>query len=68
MTLSDDEPDEHRKASRGDTTDYRSWRYVDPLERSPISKGMVVEACLIGLVLILVWINAGIILWRNPLG
>jgi hypothetical protein len=68
MTLNDDDPDEHQEPHRDDAVDHRSWRYVDPMERLRNgSTGMALEACVIGFVLIAVWVNAGIIVWRGLL-
>jgi hypothetical protein len=68
MTLDDDEPNEHREPPRDHTADYRRLKYVDPMERSRSGgKGMALEACFIGVVLIAVWIKAGIIVWRDLL-
>ena len=69
MNLNDDDPGESHELPQEGTPGYRIWRYVDPIARVQDGhKGITVEACLIGIVLVAVWVNAGIIVWRGLLG
>ncbi len=69
MTLNDDDLGEGREHPQEGTVGYRVWRYLDPMVRVKGSrKGLTLEARLIGFVLIAVWINAGIVVWRNLSG
>lgn len=69
VTRNDDDPAESPKLPQEDTSAYRIWRYVDPADRAEDDrKGMTFEAWLIGVVLIAVWVNAGVIVWRDLLG
>ena len=68
VTRNDDDPAESPKLPQEDTSAY-IWRYVDPADRAEDDrKGMTFEAWLIGVVLIAVWVNAGVIVWRDLLG
>ena len=65
MTLNDDDPGENWEHPQECTASYRIWRCVDPMARVQDGrKRVILEACLIGFVLIAVWINAGIVAWR----
>jgi len=69
VTWKDDDPAESPRLPQVDTSAYRIWRYLDPKARTADSrKGMTLEAWLIGIVLIAVWVNAGVIVWRDLLG
>ena len=69
VTLNDDDPAESPKVPQEDTSAYRVWRYLDPRTRTEDGrKGMALEAWLIGIVLVAVWVNAGVIVWRDLLG
>lgn len=69
MSLNDDDPGKSQEHPQGDPAGYRSWRYLDPMARvQNARKGVILEASLIGFVLIAVWINAGILVWRHLSG
>ena len=69
VTWNDDDPAESPRLPQEDTPAYRIWRYVDPNARIEDGrKGMALEAWLIGIVLIAVWVNAVVFVWRNLLG
>jgi hypothetical protein len=69
VTWNDDDPAESPRLPQEDTPPYRIWRYLDPRARTAEGrKGMTLEAWLIGIVLIAVWVNAVVFVWRNLLG
>lgn len=60
---------ETQKHSQKRKACYRIWRCLDPMTQGKDSRnGAIVEACLIGCVLIAVWLNAGIIVWCKVSG
>ncbi len=67
--MTEDGLEEIQEHSQKRNACYRIWRRLDPMTQGKDSRnGVIVEACLIGCVLIAAWVNAGIVVWCKVFG
>ena len=69
MTLNEDNPGESQEHSQEGVPPCRIWRCLDPsMQAQDVRNGMTLETILVGILLLAVWVNAGLIVWRSLLG
>jgi hypothetical protein len=66
MSLNDNDPGGNQDRPQAAAADYRIWTYTARMDRVQSGrKRVTLEACLIGFIMIAVWVNAGIIVLRD---